>query len=436
MKVCDIGMTLDIPTPRAWIQINDKKIFEDRLKESKRNALSMLEYKDKHKDEMHNPDFKLFNCIHGTSLDQMERWYKETTCNHDYEYDGFSLSTSKIMKYLLALRLGFAMEYSKGKPFHLLGVSSPSSLSLIAYANKFTDTQIYFDSSSAATGKMLRKYMLFWNLAGNGITLHEKPKYENNSSLECPCPICSQLERPEDLWELGTMSGILITLHNLYWMTNYTAFINNLVHYKEEFVEYVKWLTREPADNPYQPPEHVEKYVAGAVLELGDMYSSKHNKIYNIYNDLNLPYLEKNSTIPLKETDLARQELLRERDKMSKRSNYSSWVLQYIDFLDSVNESGLKTAWDKHFKKCKSNASLEFDESNTEEENDAIRKLKAEENSKTRSLLKESDFKGKKVIRNARRKEMLNPKTREEVKVGELVDEALNEVSKTSKNHK
>jgi hypothetical protein len=159
MDVCDIGMTLDIPTPRAWIQIDNKKIFEDRLKESTNNALAMLSYKEKNIDRAYNPDFKLFNCIHGVYLDQMERWYKVTIDNNDIEYDGFSLSTSKIMKYVLALRLGFAMKYSKGKPFHLLGVSSPSAQALIAYANKYTETQIYFDSTAAATGKMLRKYI-------------------------------------------------------------------------------------------------------------------------------------------------------------------------------------------------------------------------------------------------------------------------------------
>lgn len=431
MKVCDIGMTLDIPTPRAWIQVDDKNLFEDRLKESKKNALTMLEYKDKHIDEAYNPDFKLFNCIHGVYLDQMEHWYNETTENQNYEYDGFSLSTSKVMKYLIALRLGFAIEYSKGKPFHLLGVSSPSSLTLIAYANKYTDTQIYFDSSSAATGRMLRKYMLFWNLTGNGITLSGDPKYGNHYTLECPCPICTQLERPEDLWELKTTSGILLTLHNLFWIANHTAFINNLVHYEDELIAYVKWLTREPPDNPYQPPEKIEKYVAGAALEQGDMYN---NEMYNICNDLNLPDLVKNGTIPLTAPVLAREELLREWNKMYVRSEYSSWVLQYMGFLDSVKESGLETAWNKHFKRHESNASFEFDESNPE--NKDFYRLKAEQNSRIRDLLKDSEFKGTKAYRNEMKKEMLNPHTQEKAKVKEIVEEALTEVSISSRNNK
>lgn len=427
MKVCDIGMTLDIPTPRAWIQINNKKIFEERLKESKKNALIMLDYKNKHKDEMLNPDFKLFNCIHGTSLDQMERWYKETTDNFDVEYDGFAFSTSKVMKYLLALRLGFAIEHSRGKPFHLLGVSSQSSSALIAYANKYTKTQIYFDSTSAATGRMIRKYMLFWNLTGNGVSLKEDRKYEKYHSLECPCPICTQLERPEDLWELGTTSGILLTLHNLFWMTNYTAFITNLVHYEDEFKAFVKWLTHEPADNPYQQPKNLKKYVAGAASEQDDTY--------DISIDLNLPDLVKNG-IPLTAPIIENQEYKNEITRMTERSDHTSWVLEYIDFLDLVNERGLETAWKQHFIRHESTTSVEFDPSNTEEQNITLRKLCAEQNSKAQDSKNYGNSKGKKAYKEARRKEILNPKTGEEDKVGELVDEDLAKVSKSSKNNK
>lgn len=438
MKVCDIGMTLDIPTPRAWIGINDKNLFEERLQESKKNAIAMLKYKDDHIKEAYNPDFKLFNCIHGVYLDQMLHWYNETTENGECEYDGFSLSTSTAMKYLIALRLGFAIEYSEGKPFHLLGVSSPSASALIAYANKYTHTQIYSDSSSAATGRRIRKYMLFWNLVGNGITLKENPDYGKHYTLECPCPICTQLERPEDLWELGTTSGILLTLHNLFWITNHTAFINNLVNYEDEFISYVKWLTREPPDNPYQPPKNLERYVAGVALEQGNMYDQDLDDVYNIGNDLNLPDLVKNVTIPLTAPVLTKrelkEELLKEQGKMYEKNNYSSWVLKYIGFLDIVNESDLETAWDRYFKKHESNASFEFDESDPE--NKDFYALRAEQNSKMRDLVKESEFKGTRAYIDEISKKILNPHTQEEVKIKEIVDEALSEVSTSSRNNK
>jgi hypothetical protein len=278
--------------------------------------------------------------------------------------------------------------------------------------------------------------MLFWNLAGNGIIFYGDPKkreFKNYYTLECPCPICTQLERPEDLWELGTTSSILLTLHNLFWLTNYTAFINNFVHYEEEFLEYVKWLTHEPPDNPYHPPENEERYVAGAILEQGDMYDSS-NEMYDICDDLNLPDPIKNGTIPLTAPVLAREEYEKEQEKMFKRSNYSSWVLQYMGFLDCVNEKGLETAWNKHFKKTEPNASFECDSSNLD--NEGFYKLKAEYNSRMRDLEKEVEFKGTRACVDKMREKILNRNTQEEVKVKEIVDEALAEVSTSSRNKK
>jgi hypothetical protein len=158
------------------------------------------------------------------------------------------------------------------------------------------------------------------------------------------------------------------------------------------------------------------------------------NEMYNICNDLNLPDFVKNGTIPLIAPVLAREELLREWDKMYARSNYSSWVLQYMGFLDSVNENGLETAWNKHFKRHESNSSFEFDESNPETKD--FYSLKAEQNSRTRDLVKEAEFQGTKAYRNEMKKEILNSHTEEKVKVKEIVDEALTEVSTSSRNNK
>jgi tRNA-guanine family transglycosylase len=348
MKVCDIGMTLDTPTPRKWDQIKDSKIFEDRLEESKKNALAMLEYKDKHIEEAYNSDFQLFNCIQGGFYEDMERWNDVTTNYHDYEYDGFAFANSK-MKYILPLRLGFAIEHSKGKPFHILGTSSPSQLAMIAYANKYTNTQVYFDSSSAGTGKTLRKFMLFWDFSGNGVTFRENPKYEDFRTLACHCPVCSQLEKPEDLWTQKTTSGTLITLHNLYWMTIYTNYISSLAYCEEEFKIYVTKLTR----------------------------------------------------------------------------NNSLWILQYMEFLDYVNENGLETAWNKYFKRNELSDPFLVDESNTE--NCDILMLNAAYNSKIQNLQKSSISIATKTCNDMMKKETLNPDTQEIVKVGELVEEGLAE---------
>lgn len=345
LKVCDIGMTLDIPTPREWSQFKDKKIFEDCLKESAKNAQAMFEYKDKHIDDAYNPDFKLFNCIHGDRYEDMERWYNVTTDNHNYKYDGFSLSTSSEMKYLIPLRLGFAIEYSEGKPFHLLGLSSPNLLPLIAYANKYTNTQIYFDSSSASFGRTLRKFMLCFDLAGNGMKMNGSQKNKVSKTLECTCPICKHLEKPEYLWDMKTTSGILISLHNLFWMTHYAESISCLVNCEEEFRKYVS------------------------------------------------------------------------------RLNSSEWIFRWMEFLDSVHETDLKTTWDKYYGRNKSNISSLGKKPDTE--NCDFSALNVDNNLKIKSLQKASMITATNLCNDAMKKEITDPKTGETKKVKEIVEEIL-----------
>lgn len=431
LRVCDIAMTLDIPTPRAWMQIKDKKIFEDRLDESTQNAQAMLKYKEDHIGEAYNPDFKLFNCIHGVFYKDMERWNDVTTNDHDFEYDGFSLSTSSIMKYVLALRLGFAMEHSKGKPYHLLGVSSPQPLTLIAHANKYTDTQIYFDSSSASTGRMIRKYMIFWDFSGNGMTLSEKPKYHDFKTLNCPCPVCSRLEKPEDLWntiepgnkkEPGnrkspTRSGILITLHNLYWMTNYTGFVNNFVNCPEDFMIYVRRLTREPPDNPYKPPKDIDKVIAAQIMKMRQENGQ-------------MPFDIQSGEIPVSAPVFTDEEILQAleqcdgelRSTESEKGGCTSWILKYMDFLDLVNEEGLEVAWGKYFVGNEKNTDALFE--NSDEESCAQKEgLYSDQNKNLKTALDWGNAAGEKAVKKKMTQEVLIEEV--PVTIKEVVDVLL-----------
>lgn len=230
--ICDIGMTLDIPLPRENVNSYTPSMYRKHLDISKKNAWAMR--------EMHtNKKFHLFNCVHGSTFHDMVQWKDE--CEEGHDYDGYSLSTSSTIKKLLSLRLGFAQEFSTGKPYHLLGVSSLQNVLLIAYANKYTKTTVYFDSSSSAAGRMYRKYINFYDLGGGGINLvEEHDKYLNMEGFTCPCPVCSQLVTKEDMWAKKTLSGVLITLHNLYWMGNFTEFANQLVHDDEAFDSFVR----------------------------------------------------------------------------------------------------------------------------------------------------------------------------------------------------
>jgi tRNA-guanine family transglycosylase len=252
LDVSDIGMTLDIPpiAPHKAKKMNKDyhTEYEKSLKESTTNALEMHKWKESHLPEAENPDFKLFNVIHGTNPKEMNRWYKETTDNFNVEYDGFSSSSACMgpnMSYLLPLRLGFLIENSKekpmkGKPFHILGTSSPRNICLIAYANKkFTKTQVYFDSTAVNKARTHREYFWYFDFTGPVFYYGKDENKHTKLSDICVCPICSSLNKKKDIWA-HRFSGYLIELHNLYWTTNYIEYINELVNHEKKFMAYVK----------------------------------------------------------------------------------------------------------------------------------------------------------------------------------------------------
>jgi len=83
-----------------------------------------------------------------------------------------------------------------------------------------------------------------WDFFYSGIKLSEKQKIRSSFTLTCPCPVCSQLNNPEELSVTSVKSGTLISLHNLYWFTYYTGFFNGLVYFPKQFRAHVKRLSR------------------------------------------------------------------------------------------------------------------------------------------------------------------------------------------------
>lgn len=229
LENCDIGMTLDIPTPRNGYT---RDIFEHRLHISQNNAIVANNIVQ----DSNNKKFQLFNCIHGSNLQDMLEWYNITTQN--CSFDGYSFPTGNST--ILPLRLAFAMEYNKNKPFHILGASNARSVVLMACANKYMNTTIYFDSSAASQGTAHHKYFNHWNMNNNnGIILQN----DWIDMIPCPCPICSCLDNFSDLCNYA--HGTLITIHNLYWQIQQAKWIEAISNYPEEFKNYIKSIDKD-----------------------------------------------------------------------------------------------------------------------------------------------------------------------------------------------
>lgn len=229
-ETCNIGMVLDVPVKRSF-PFYTRHEFESKLAQSKKNGDIMRELHTK-------KSLQLFNVIHGKTLEDMNEWRKTT--EQDYSFDGYSLVTDH--PETLAMDLGFAMEHFEGSQFHILGVSGIQSLILIAHANRYMKTTIYFDSSSYSVGNSFRRYINPFDFGGPGFSLLSEDGEQSNrfESIFCSCPICAGLNKPSDLWANGTKSGTLISVHNLYHIVQYTKMIEEVARNTETWEVFVR----------------------------------------------------------------------------------------------------------------------------------------------------------------------------------------------------
>lgn len=227
---CNIGMTLDIPLPRNHIYSRD--LFNKHLSESKAAGDYMRSHQNK-------DALKLYDVIHGANPEDMKLWLDATTS--DYSFDGFSFSCGARGNITtLSLILGFAIEnLDKSAGLHVLGASSIPYLYLMAYATKYLHQDIYYDSSTYATGRMYREYLnpFDWKTS---LTLGTNGDQQHRFYGDfCPCPVCSELAKDMDfspLWieSNPSLCGPLISIHNLFWYERFKIFLEDMVLYNED----------------------------------------------------------------------------------------------------------------------------------------------------------------------------------------------------------
>lgn len=232
-QCCNIGMTLDVPLKeRPYTE----DLFIKRALESKYGGDIMRE-------NHYNKEFSLYNVIHGKDPVDMRRWQVITEMDH--EFDGHSINTDSVSN--SAMAMGYALEYLRGEEFHALGTSGERQLIILAHANRYLKTRIYFDSSSYAMGWRTREYYNPFDYAGDGLffgNLKEGVIFDRIEEMFCPCPVCSSIS-PEMLWDAKTIegniiSGAYISAHNMFWTSHFVKMLNQLSKNENAWRSFVK----------------------------------------------------------------------------------------------------------------------------------------------------------------------------------------------------
>lgn len=222
----DIAMNLDVPPATGNFDASLKKSVENfTFFENNRN----------------NYDMKLYNILHGKTLDEIKTWY---TTVKDFNFDGWALgihpSTNVYLKLVAYFYLMEKGETSQLTNAHFFGVSGPSNMISLAMLAKNFDAALTFDSSTWTCGQRFRDFYLPLDIRH---CVRFGRKFKNTiNSVPCDCPVCKTNDIITMYDQTNPMSSLLLSYHNLYQYIEVNRMINTMIDDEETFIEYTKSL--------------------------------------------------------------------------------------------------------------------------------------------------------------------------------------------------
>jgi len=233
---CEYGFALDDPGEYVMVGEGDHA-KKDRVSSSEfeKSAQRTLENNEIYFKNRTSKDLKLYNVLHGSSLDQIEMWYNYVS---QVPFEGWALGMKPVSDPVVFTFAAMYL-YEKGvrENIHFFGVSGLSVIPIIIYMTRYFK-HLTFDSTSYAVGAMYRRYLnpLNQNLK---ITIGNITKDAMYKKLPCDCPYCSKITNIPKLYEPGAFSGTLISMHNLYHIVHHIKLMNLLNQSQADYREYV-----------------------------------------------------------------------------------------------------------------------------------------------------------------------------------------------------
>ena len=222
----DVGFVLDVPplNPVTLGPLDDFSLFTKCAETTKRNAEIALRNRT-------NDKMKLYYVIQGSNRKELSHWIDRVDLT---VFDGVALSFKPPNDPLqIALLSSFTNEKQIANIHILLGTGH-NVVPIIIYVSKYFRS-LTFDSSSYGKGARTMTYDLPFRLQTQfGRAYNNKLKI-----LPCNCPVCSNLTI-NDFQRGDSVSGALISLHNLYLYIQHVEFLKAIVEDEELFLNYIK----------------------------------------------------------------------------------------------------------------------------------------------------------------------------------------------------
>jgi queuine/archaeosine tRNA-ribosyltransferase len=237
-EIADIAMNLDVPP-----NLDGNPSYDDFIKALDESVENFKLFEKERK----NYDMKLYNVLHGETLQLANIWYDKVK---DFKFEGWAIGMKPPYNPMLQA-LGFMFLWEKGEykkescfGIHFFGTSGKHVVPTIVYAaSKLNNIKVTYDSSSYNIGSIFRTYYSPFDI-GPVLSFGDKFKRENPNikELPCDCPVCSKIKDINELNSTDIFAGTLISLHNLYQYHQYNKYLNSLVNDKNKFIEYLKTI--------------------------------------------------------------------------------------------------------------------------------------------------------------------------------------------------
>jgi len=175
----------------------------------------------------------LYGIMHGHNKEQLNAWWKKMS---DFHFDAWCGGAKPASDPMLQALMCMQLKEFDIKRVHILGVSGFSVVPVLAYASKYFDFLSY-DSGSYGEGAMFKAYRFPQNPQAK--TYFGRNEKVHLKTLPCDCEICRWAE-PEMLYKEDSLSGALISLHNLIIYIRYNQFMKSIVKDEDYFRQYLQ----------------------------------------------------------------------------------------------------------------------------------------------------------------------------------------------------
>jgi hypothetical protein len=217
--VVDIGATLDVP-PRP-VDHGDNRIIRALAEVQKRNNRIFLDNK--------RQDLKLFNIVHGYTLQQSRDWANHVAEDGFYGWaagaDNYGSDLANFRNLLVAI-----LEQPRVSHYHFFGVSGGQRMPAVAWIGKYVD-RITADSTVYLQGTNKMMYWLTPDMKLKQVNVGDASDLyrDHLSPLPCNCEMCSRLQYWQT-YSLPSKFGVsfMLAWHNLAVIAKQSKYWNAL----------------------------------------------------------------------------------------------------------------------------------------------------------------------------------------------------------------